>query len=123
MDLKSGFSTLEKIFDILTALMPSIDSKLLVCLAGILLGYLETIGYADPKDHAQNLIMLEQLLGTAITMVTILSYFIHDAVTAKNPKVQTQPSGFAQFIKGLVFKQSIQPSLQSDPTVPENIPQ
>lgn len=93
MQSEDLFSNLKTAFELVAAMMPSIDSKLLVLFAGIILGYLEMNGYASPADHAQNLDSLEQILGAAITIFTVGSYFVHDAVTKKNKLKYGGPAG------------------------------
>lgn len=93
MQQENLFSNLKTALELLTALMPSIDSKLLVLFAGIILGYLEMHGYASPTDHTQNLDALTEVLGAGITITTIASYYIHDAVTKKNKLKYGGPGG------------------------------
>lgn len=67
-----------------------IDQKLLVVAAGLILGFLETQGIANPAQHAQNLDEINQFLGAFITCITIASYFIHLAVV-QHAKIKYGP--------------------------------
>ena len=80
MGLRSTLFNIMQSFEVLWTMTPTIDQKLIVLLAGLLLGFLEMSGYANPADHAQNLDILSQFLGAIITTVAIASYFIHNAV-------------------------------------------
>jgi len=80
MDLKSLLLNLIQTIEFLWTMTPTIDQKLIVLLAGLLLGWLEMAGFADPANHAQDLNELSQFLGAGITAVTIASYFIHNAI-------------------------------------------
>lgn len=108
------FSNLKIGGELLAAMIPAIDSKLLVFASGIILGILETNGYANPHNHQQNLDALSQFLGSAITVITIVSYYAHDAVIHKNklkygnPSVaplesQQVTSGIVSKIKAFIF--------------------
>jgi hypothetical protein len=80
MQLKDLFSNLLQALDLLLSMEPIIDQKILVLLAGFILGYAEAHGYANPNQHADNLDALEQMLGAGITAISIVSYFIHNAI-------------------------------------------
>lgn len=125
MRLKNLLSNLAQTFELLLTMSPTVDQRLLVLLAGIILGYLEMAGYASPADHAQNLDSLVQFLGAAITIITIISYFVHNAVVEKNKLkygstvVPPVPPGVPQksFIQKLLDFALAQPT-----NVPNNIP-
>jgi len=125
MGLKDLFLNLGQTIELLLTMAPSIDSKLLVLFAGIILGYLEMDGLASPADHTQNLDSLEKILEAIITVVTIISYFVHNAVVQKNklkygPAQPIDPAtegpGMWQIIKNFMFKQ------QANQTQPAAVP-
>lgn len=80
MGLKLLFGKSSMLLDLAIGMLPEVDTKLIVFFAGVILGYLEMNGYADPASHSQNLDSLEQLLGALITVSTIGFYFINHAV-------------------------------------------
>lgn len=105
MGLKDLFSNLTQTFELLISMAPIIDQKLLVLFAGLILGYLEMAGYANPADHAHNIDELTQVLGAFITAITIISYFVHNAVTEKNKMKYGSP---AQPVSSQTYPQLIQ---------------
>lgn len=78
------FLRAEIAFDILRYMTPIIDRGLLVFFAGLLAGYLEMSGLADPTQHTQNVDALTNLIGGMITIVTVISYFVHVTAIEKH---------------------------------------
>ncbi|HEX9059146.1 MAG TPA: hypothetical protein VF941_03110 [Clostridia bacterium] len=98
-----------------------IDQKLLVVAAGLILGFLESQGIANPAQHTQNLNEINQFLGAFITCITIASYFIHLAVvqhakikygTPQSPTtpVINQPSLFSRLAAKIFVQSNPMPS-------------
>lgn len=75
---------IEAAFAILKIMNPVIDRGILVFFAGIVLGYLEMSGITDPTQHSTNLDALTNILGAIITVVTIVSFYIHRTLIEKH---------------------------------------
>lgn len=84
MVLKGLLLKVDITFNIIRMLFPVIDRGMLIFFAGLIAGYLEMSGFADPASHSDNVAVISNLIGGLITVVSIISYFIHATAVEKH---------------------------------------